>query len=70
MRAYIVGSILQFDGPTAAPVLCPSGLGLNQASREDRLAVAEQVIDNAGTRDDLRRRVDEVWTWIQTLPQK
>jgi dephospho-CoA kinase len=40
-----------------------------QASREERLAVADQVIDNSGTRDDLRRRVDEVWAWIQTLPQ-
>jgi len=38
-----------------------------QASREERLAVADQVIDNSGTRDDLRRRVDEVWAWIQTL---
>lgn len=40
----------------------------NQASREERLAVADQVIDNSGTRDDLERRVDEVWAWIQTLP--
>jgi dephospho-CoA kinase len=41
----------------------------NQASREERLAVADKVIDNSGTRDDLRRQVDEVWAWIQTLPQ-
>jgi dephospho-CoA kinase len=41
----------------------------NQASREERRAVADQVIDNSGTRDDLRRRVDEVWAWIQTLPR-
>src|SRR3954454_20787151 len=40
-----------------------------QASREDRLAVADQVIDNSGTRAALRRRVDEVWAWMQTLPQ-
>jgi dephospho-CoA kinase len=39
----------------------------NQASREERVAVADQVIDNSGTRDDLQRRVDEVWEWIQTL---
>ena len=39
----------------------------NQASREERLAVADKVIDNSGTRDDLRRQVDEVWTWIETL---
>jgi dephospho-CoA kinase len=41
----------------------------NQASREDRIAVADKVIDNSGSRDDLRRQVDEVWAWIQTLPQ-
>ncbi|GAB2586814.1 dephospho-CoA kinase [Kribbella endophytica] len=32
-----------------------------QASREDRLAAADVVIDNAGSLDDLDRRVDEVW---------
>jgi dephospho-CoA kinase len=41
----------------------------NQASRAERLAVADRVIDNSGTRDDLRRQVDEVWAWIQTLPK-
>jgi dephospho-CoA kinase len=32
-----------------------------QATREQRLAVADIVIDNSGTRADLDRRVDEVW---------
>jgi dephospho-CoA kinase len=41
----------------------------NQASREERLAVADKVIDNSGTREELRRQVDEVWAWIQTLPK-
>ncbi|MEY2423054.1 MAG: dephospho-CoA kinase [Acidimicrobiaceae bacterium] len=41
----------------------------NQASRAERIAVADKVIDNSGTRDDLQRQVDEVWAWIQTLPQ-
>ena len=31
-----------------------------QASREDRLAVATYVVDNTGTREDLRDRVTEV----------
>jgi len=35
-----------------------------QASREERRARADQVIDNSGTIDDLRRRVDAVWAWI------
>jgi len=39
----------------------------NQASREERLEVADKVIDNSGTRAELRRQVDEVWDWIQTL---
>lgn len=32
-----------------------------QASREDRLARADVVIDNSGSLADLERRVDEVW---------
>ncbi|MDQ6697937.1 MAG: dephospho-CoA kinase [Actinomycetota bacterium] len=36
-----------------------------QASREDRLARADQVIDNGGSIDDLRRRVEEIWAWIR-----
>jgi dephospho-CoA kinase len=32
-----------------------------QASREQRLAVADLVIDNSGSLDDLDRRVAEVW---------
>ena len=42
----------------------------NQASRADRIAVADKVIDNSGTRDELRGQVDEVWAWIQTLSQQ
>jgi dephospho-CoA kinase len=40
----------------------------NQASREERRAMADKVIDNSGAVDDLRAQVDEVWTWIETLP--
>jgi dephospho-CoA kinase len=32
-----------------------------QASREQRLAIADIVIDNSGTLEDLDRRVAEVW---------
>jgi dephospho-CoA kinase len=32
-----------------------------QATRSERLAVADIVIDNSGSRADLERRVDEVW---------
>jgi dephospho-CoA kinase len=33
----------------------------NQASREERLAVATHVIDNSGTLDDLKAQVDDLW---------
>jgi dephospho-CoA kinase len=36
-----------------------------QATRADRLAVADIVIDNSGTREDLDRRVDEVWAELR-----
>jgi dephospho-CoA kinase len=36
-----------------------------QASREQRLAVADIVIDNSGTLADLDRRVAEVWAGLQ-----
>jgi dephospho-CoA kinase len=37
-----------------------------QASREQRLAVADIVIDNSGALDDLDRRVDEVWEELRS----
>ena len=37
----------------------------SQASREDRLAVADLVVDNSGTLAELDRRVDEVWTTLR-----
>ncbi|HEV3225285.1 MAG TPA: dephospho-CoA kinase [Acidimicrobiales bacterium] len=42
----------------------------SQASRSERNEVADRLIDNSGTRDDLTRQVDEVWSWILTLPQQ
>lgn len=36
-----------------------------QASRAQRLAVADVVIDNAGSLADLDRRVSEVWSYLQ-----
>ena len=36
-----------------------------QASREQRLAVADVVIDNSGSLDDLDRRVAEVWADLE-----
>ena len=38
-----------------------------QASRQQRLTIADIVIDNSGTLDDLDRRVDEVWAVLRDL---
>jgi dephospho-CoA kinase len=32
-----------------------------QASREDRLAIATYVVDNTGTLEELRARVEEIY---------
>jgi dephospho-CoA kinase len=39
-----------------------------QASRQDRLAIADRVLDNSGTKEDLVRQVEDAWEWIATLP--
>ena len=40
----------------------------SQASREDRLKVADRIIDNSGNPEDLASQVDDVWDWFATLP--
>lgn len=38
-----------------------------QASRTDRLALADFVIDNSGTVDDLDAEVERCWQWLENL---
>jgi len=38
-----------------------------QATREQRWAIADLVIDNSGDLAHLKTEVDRVWAWIQTL---
>lgn len=38
-----------------------------QASREERLARADRVIDNSGTRGALEAQIDDLWAWMTTL---
>ncbi len=38
-----------------------------QISREERLANAEFVVDNGGTREGLEREVARTWRWIEDL---
>ena len=41
-----------------------------QASREERLARADLVIDNSGPPEALDEAVDRAWAWISTLPDE
>jgi len=40
----------------------------NQISREQRLEMADFVVDNSGSEDALDEQVDSAWTWISSLP--
>lgn len=39
-----------------------------QVSRQTRVAIADRVIDNSGSLEDLKREVALVWDWIVGLP--
>ena len=39
-----------------------------QLSRDERVAIADRVIDNGGDRESLVRQVDEAWRWMRSLP--
>jgi dephospho-CoA kinase len=38
-----------------------------QISREERVAIADRVIDNGGSVADLERQVAELWPWLEQL---
>ena len=40
-----------------------------QATREQRLAAADFVIDNSSTPDTLDGQIDRLWSWLTSLPQ-
>lgn len=40
-----------------------------QASREDRLAAADFVVDNSGDIANLDAEVERCWAWLETMPQ-
>lgn len=39
----------------------------NQATREQRLAKADHVIDNSGSLSDLESKLDAAWAWMQEV---
>jgi dephospho-CoA kinase len=41
-----------------------------QVSREERLALADFVIDNSGSRDELSEQIEACWAWISSLPRE
>jgi dephospho-CoA kinase len=41
-----------------------------QATREERLALADVVVDNSGSLDDLADEVDRAWAWIEDLRKR
>lgn len=40
-----------------------------QATREQRLAAADFVVDNSSTPDALGEQIDRLWSWLTSLPQ-
>ena len=67
--------VVVVEAPLAARVERLAGRGMpehdarariaSQATDEQRRAVADEVVENAGGMDELRRRVDEVWARIE-----
>jgi dephospho-CoA kinase len=74
-RAAEFDAVIVVDVPAGLQVARLAGRGLPQdqararmaaqATREQRLALADIVIDNSGTLEDLDRRVSEVWADLQ-----
>jgi dephospho-CoA kinase len=75
---YPVDGLIVVDAPPAVALerlerdrgMAPADAGARmarQASRADRLAAADRVIDNSGTLDDLRHQVDDAWDWVLHL---
>ena len=60
-----VDRLVRFRGMAEADARARIG---RQVSREERLAKADRVIDNAGGPDALPAQVDDLWTWLRTLP--
>jgi dephospho-CoA kinase len=39
-----------------------------QSTREQRIAIADRIIDNSGSLEELERQVEDAWHWAQQLP--
>jgi dephospho-CoA kinase len=76
-RSYGASAVIVVDCPEEVAVRrLVEGRGMDeadarrrmaaQASRADRLAAADLVIDNSGSRDELEREVDRAWAALQS----
>jgi len=63
--AVAVSRLVEFRNMTEADAQARIA---KQASREDRLKIADKVIDNSGDMSSLAQQVDDVWLWAQQLP--
>jgi len=77
-KGYGLAGIIVVDCPTEVAVArLVAGRGFSeadararvaaQATREERLAMADVVIDNSGPRSALAVEVDRVWAWLERL---
>jgi dephospho-CoA kinase len=77
--AYDMAALVVVDAPTDVAVervVASRAMGeeqvrarmATQLAREERLQLADRVIDNSGGRAALERQVDDVWAWMHTLP--
>jgi dephospho-CoA kinase len=60
-----VDRLVRFRGMDEADVRARIG---RQATREQRLAAADRVIDTSGDAAALGPQIDDAWKWIQSLP--
>jgi dephospho-CoA kinase len=40
----------------------------NQTSRDKRAEIADRIVDNSGDMEHLVQQVDQVWSWMKSLP--
>ena len=77
-KRFGVGSVIVVDTPVDTAVerlVAYRGLGeadarariSRQASREDRLKIADRVVDNGGDRAHLEAQLGDLWSWIRSL---
>jgi len=61
-----VARLVQYRGFTEADARARIA---RQATREQRLAIADFVVDNGGPREALAPQIERLWQWLTGLPQ-